>query len=93
LTERKLWAKNCVGQAVMCPSHFVDMPEFVESESQALRVRVDSESSKTFSSRVRVMTWSSHKNCRVTSSHWFASSSQSRVTWNFTFFLLHFYAM
>jgi len=32
------------------------------------------------------MTWSSHKNCRVTSSHWFASSNQRRVTWNFTFF-------
>jgi len=31
------------------------------------------------------MTWSSHKNCRVTSSHWFAGSSQCRVTWNFTF--------
>ena len=154
---------------------------FVESESQVLRVRVKSESSKIFSSRVRVMgrktdafTWpsllryflkslpnllpweqplllaldmfivewsnnallrarqqkccrrwptthytpaehrgahwqqdlrrcaaslqeqeswlsgveseSSHRNYRVTSSHWFASSSQCRVTRNFTFF-------
>jgi len=37
---------------------------FVESESQALRVRVESESSKIFSSRVKVMTWSSQS--RVT---------------------------
>jgi len=42
--------------------------------------------------RVRVMTWSSRvrvvfKNCPVISSHWFASSSQCRVTRNFTFFL------
>jgi len=76
----------------------------VESESQAPRVRVESESSKIFSSRVRVMTWSSrvrvesrelssHENCRVTSSHWFASWSQCRVTRSFTFSLQHFFAM
>ena len=52
---------------------------FVESESESWLGRVESE-------------WS-HKNCQVTSSHWFASSSQCRVTWNFTFFLLHFYTM
>jgi len=56
----------------MCPSHFV------ESESQALRAKVESKSSKLFSSRVRA----SHKNCRVTSSPWFASSSQCRVNYH-----------
>ena len=34
----------------------------------------------------------SHENCRVTSSHWFANSSQCRVTRNFTFFL-HFFCL
>ena len=38
----------------------------------------------------RVESESNHKNCRVTSSHWFASSSQCRVTRNFTFFLRPF---
>jgi len=54
-TETKL--ARC--QPVMCPSHFCWAR--VESESQALRVRVELESSKIFSSpvRVRVMTWSS----------------------------------
>ena len=50
---------------------------FVESESHAFRVRV----TKNFSSRV--ITWSN----RVTSSYWFASSSQCRVEQNQTFFL------
>jgi len=42
------------------------------------------------------MTWSSgvtvesQKLSRVILSHWFASLCQCRVTWNFTFFLLHF---
>ena len=36
---------------------------------------------------------SSYKNCRVTSSHWFASMSQCPVVWNFTFFLCPFFAM
>jgi len=67
---------------VMCPSHFC-------------RVRVTSPSSHShlkFLSRVRVMTWSSWVTKTVESlpNHWFASSSQCRVTWNFTFFLLHF---
>jgi len=39
------------------------------------------------------MTWyeSSHKNCWVTSSHWFARSSQYRVSRNFTLFLRQFF--
>jgi len=40
----------------------------------------------------RVESESSNKNCWVTSSHWFASSSQCRVTRNLTFFLRHFFA-
>jgi len=50
---------------------------------------VESESSKIFSNHDLVELEWSHK-CQVTSSHWFASSSQFRVTWNFTFFLGHF---
>jgi len=73
--------------AVMCPSNQSHKP--FESES--------SESHLKFfeSSQSRVVTWSSGvraspKNCRVTSSHWFASSSQCQVTWYFTFFLWDF---
>jgi len=65
---------------------------FVESESQDLQVRAKSESSKIFSSRVRVKSWlsrvelkSSHKSCWVTSSLWFARSIQCRVKLKFTF--------
>jgi len=60
---------------------------YVESESQALRVR----DIQIFSSRV--ITWSSHKNCRVVSSHWFASSSRVNVESNemFTYFLWLFF--
>jgi len=56
-------------------------PKFfrVESESESWLGRLESESS--------------HENCRVTSSHWFASSSQCRVTRNFTYFLRHFFAL
>ena len=62
------------------------MPEsFLSSQSHK---PCESVSSKSFSSLVRVMTWSSQS--RVTSSHWFASSSQCRVSCNFTFFLLNF---
>ena len=58
----------------------------------------ESESSKIFSSQSRqnhdlVESESSHKNSRVATSHWFSSSSQSRVTQNFTFFLRHFLTM
>jgi len=49
----------------------------------------ESESSKIFSSQSHDLIESSHKNCRVASSHWFASSSQCRLTQNFTFFLRH----
>jgi len=66
---------------------------FVKSESQAVRVRVDSESFKFFSSQSHDLVESSHKNWRVASSQWFASSNQCRVTRNFTFFLRHFFAM
>jgi len=52
----------------------------------------ESDSSKTFSSLSHDLVESSHENCGVTSSHWFASSGQCRVTRNFTFFL-HFLAM
>jgi len=68
---------------VMCPSHFC-------------RVRVTTSSSQ---SRVRVI-WnfvelshdlveSSHKNGRVTSSHWFTSSSQCRVIHKFQTFPIY----
>jgi len=80
------------------------LESFFSSQSHT---RFESESSKIFSSRVmtwlswvRVESWlgwveseTSHKNCRVTSSHWFASSSHGQVKWNFTFFLWLFYAM
>jgi len=72
---------------------------FVKSESQDLRVRGESESSKIFSIWVRGESWlgrveqgRSHKNCRVTSSHGFASSSQCQSKWNWTFFLCLFFA-
>jgi len=72
--------------AVMCPSHFrgvrVTSPW---SQSHLKFFRVESESWLG-----RVVSESSHENCRVTSSHWFASSSQCRVTRNFTFSLRHF---
>jgi len=54
---------------------------FLSSQSHLKIFRVESESRPG-----RVESESSHKNCRVTSSHWFASSSQCRVTRNFTFF-------
>jgi len=72
-----------------------DVPEsFLSSQGHK---PFESESSKIFSSRVRVvvMTWLSR--VRIESQklsshfgHWFASSSQYRVILNFTFFLLHF---
>ena len=68
--------------AVMCPSHFC-------------RVRVKSPSSQSHlnffeSSQSQDLVESSHKNCRVTSSHRFPSSSQCRVTRKYTFFVRHF---
>jgi len=75
--------------AVMCPSHFCRVR--VESESRALRVSrvrviinfVESESSHE-------LVESSHKNGRITSNHWFTSSSQYRVIQNFKLFLYIF---
>jgi len=64
--------------AVMCPSHFC-------------RVRVTSPSSQ--SRVIQNFLESSHRNCRVTSRNWFASSSQCRVTWKFTVFLWHFFML
>jgi len=56
------------------------LPVMCPSQSQ---VRVTSPSSQ---SHDMVESEMGHKNCRVTSSHWFASSSQCWVIWNFTFF-------
>jgi len=64
---------------------------FVESESYALGFRVESESSKIFSSRVRVMTWSSRVTRTVESLR--VIGLQARVTRNFTFFQRHFFAL
>jgi len=70
--------------------------------SRQSRVKVTSPSSQTLrakilSSRVRVESWlgrieseSSYKNGRVTSSHWFTSSSQCRVIHIFKLFLYIF---
>jgi len=66
---------------------------FVESESQALRVRVIQNFFESDSRHEFVESESSHKYCWVTLSHWFASSSQCRGKLNFTFFLWPFYAM
>jgi len=75
---------------------------FVESGSSRSHKPLESELSQShlnfFESsqsqcHVLVESQSSHKNCRVISSHWFASSSQCRVKRNFTFFLRHFFAM
>jgi len=77
---------------------------FVESESSQSHRPFESESSQSHLKFFRVESqsesWlgrveseSSLENCRVTSSHWFASSSQCRVTRNSTFFLRHFFAM
>ena len=75
----------------MCPSHFYRVR--VESESQGPRVRVNEYFFESSHSHDLVEFESSHKNFRVTSSHWFASSSQCRVIRNFTFFWRHFFAM
>ena len=57
----------------------LDVPEsFLSSQCHK---PFESEWSKIFSSRVK---------SQELSSHWFASSSQCRVTWNLTFFLWHF---
>jgi len=58
------------------------------------QVRVESKSSKIFrvdSQLVRVYSELSDKNCRATPSHWFPSSNQSRVKWNFTILRCFFY--
>ena len=73
-----------------------DVPEsFLSSQSHK---PLESDSSKNFSSRVRDMAWSSwvrveSQKCRVISSHWFANSSQCRVTWNFSFFSITFFML
>jgi len=73
----------------MCPSHFrrikVTSPS---SQSHIKNFQVESESIQDL-----VESESSHKNCEVTSSCWFASSSQCRVKWNITFFRCLFFAM
>jgi len=56
LNYSRTYSYKNVYLAVMCPSHLCRFR--VESESQVLGVRVEPESSKIFSSRVRVMTWS-----------------------------------
>jgi len=60
--------------AVMRPSHICRIS--VGSESQAFLVRIISNFFE-----------SSHKNCQITSSDWFANSSQCRVKWNLTWLL------
>jgi len=70
------WHMCLLCRPVMCPSH-------------VCQVRVTIPSSQ---SHDLVESESSHENCRVTWSYWFASSSQCRVTQNFTFFL-QFFAM
>jgi len=60
----------------MCPSHFC-------------RVRVTSPSSQSHLKFIRLESESSHKNCRVTSSYWFASSSHMK----FHIFSMTFLAM
>jgi len=52
----------------MCPSHFCLVR--VESESQALRVRVIQHFFESSQGQSHDLFESSHKNCRVTSSHW-----------------------
>ena len=70
-----------------------NVPEwFLSSQSHKLFESELSQSHLNFLSRVRashdlVESESSHKNSRVTSSHWFASSSQGWVEWNLSFFL------
>jgi len=71
-------------KAVMCPRRFRRVR--VESESQAPRVIVIKNFFESESNHDLVESEPSHKNCRVTSSHWLASSSQCRLKWNFTFF-------
>jgi len=73
----------------MCPSHFCRVRVTRPSSQSHLKFfRVDSKSRPSL-----VESESSHKNCRVISSLWFASSTQCRVTRNFTFLLRHFFAM
>jgi len=63
-------------------SHWCVPVIFVESESQALRVRVI----QSFFEFSHDLVELNQKNCRVTWSHWFASLSQCPVKWNLTFF-------
>jgi len=76
---KKLLRFSLAFYTVTCPSQFCRVR--FESESRALQVKVESETSKILSS---------HKNGRVTSSHWFTSSSQCRVIQNFKLFLYIF---
>jgi len=79
----------------MCPSHFCQGR--VESESQVLRVRIESESFKNLLNRVkvRVMAWSSRVTITVTSLR--VIGLQARVNVEpqeiSHFFLRHFFAM
>jgi len=52
---------------MICPSHIC-------------RIRVTSPSSQSHSKFIRVESDSSHRNCRVNSCHWSASSSQRKFT-------------
>jgi len=61
---------------------------FVESESRDLQVRVIWNFVESWLGRVE--SESGHKNRRVTSSHWFTSSSECRVIENFKLFLCIF---
>jgi len=70
------------------PGSFLSSQSHKPFESESSKIFRFGSESKSWLGRVESET--SHKNCRVTSSHWFLSSSQRRVTWNFTFFLLHF---
>jgi len=67
-----------IGEISFCQLATSDV---AESHLSSLK-HFESKSSKFFSSQIRVMTWSSHKKCGVTSKHWFASSSQCRFKLN-----------
>ena len=76
--------------------HFVDLHKlqwcarviFVEAELQALRVRVTQKFFRLEWESSHDLVESSHTNCRVTSNHWFPSSSQMKFHISPVYFLL-----
>ena len=66
------------------------LPTVIDYDWRLRLSHVWSGSSQSHPKFFRVESESSLRNCRVTSSHWWASSSECRVKWNLIFFLCLF---